>query len=113
MKTGNEKRTVISLSDESFRHYLIERYSKNDENSGWKRLKEISQDLITTDTWIRLYNRAKADLEQSGGRLIGYEVVDEVLVSHERIHSQWPMNLMWVMQFNDGTYRSGLKSHEE
>ena len=100
MKTENAKRAVISLSNESFKHYLIERYSQNGENSGWRRLKEMSQDLITTDTWIRLYNKAKADLEQSGGRLIGYEVVDEVLVSHERIQSNWPMNWMWVMQFN-------------
>lgn len=100
MKTESEKQAVISLSDESFKHYLMQRYSNNYDDSTLKRLKGMSQDLISSETWIQLYNRAKADLEKNGGRLTGYEIIGDVLVSHDRINSHWPINWMWVLQFN-------------
>ncbi|NIJ54758.1 hypothetical protein [Dyadobacter arcticus] len=89
MKTEIEKHSVISLSDESFKHYLVQRYSNDPE-----------MDLKSTKNWVQLYNHAKNDIEKSGGRITGYEMVDEVLVSHEGVHSQWPLHWMWVLQFN-------------
>jgi DTW domain-containing protein YfiP len=88
MKKKNEKNPVISLSDESFKHYLIERYREE-------------TDLSSADSWIALYNHAKQDMEQSGGRITGYEVVNDELVGHDRVNQQWPGNWMWVLQFNN------------
>ncbi|TLV02145.1 hypothetical protein [Dyadobacter luticola] len=89
MKTNSQKHAVISLSHESFKHYLVQRYAENPE-----------KEYTTREDWINLYNHAKEDMEKSGGRIIGYELVDEELVSHERINSYWPANWMWVLQFN-------------
>ena len=99
MEGENEKQTVITLNDESFKHYLIERYGSYAENSSWTRIKNASQDLISHETWVQLYNRAKHDITQKGGSLIGYELVNNILLSHDGINSPWPMNWMWVMRF--------------
>lgn len=100
MEGENEKQTVITLNDESFKHYLIERYGDNARGSNWQRLKTASQDLISPETWIQLYHQAKHDITQKGGSLIGYELVNNnILLSHDGINSHWPMNWMWVMRF--------------
>lgn len=99
MEGENEKQTVITLNNESFKHYLIERYGDYAESSNWKRLKSASQDLISHETWVQLYNQAKHDITQKGGSLIGYELVNNILLSHDGINSHWPMNWMWVMRF--------------
>lgn len=98
MESENEKQAVITLNDESFKHYLIERYGTS-ENFNWKKLKSASQELISPETWIQLYNRAKEDLAQKGGSLMGYELVNNILLSHDGINSHWPMNWMWVIRF--------------
>ncbi|WP_031529266.1 hypothetical protein [Dyadobacter crusticola] len=98
MKLETDRKPVITLSNESFKHYLLQRYGANSDES-WRKLFHVSQELISPDTWIKLYNRAKADLESSGGCITGYEVVDDELVSHEAIGAYWPGNCMWVMQF--------------
>jgi uncharacterized protein YjaZ len=99
MEGENEKQTVITLNGESFKHYLIERYGKHAENSNWERFKNASQDLISPETWVKLYHYAKQDISQKGGSLIGYELVNNILLSHDGINSHWPMNWMWVMRF--------------
>ena len=101
MEKENDKQAVISLSDECFKHYLIQRYIEDPGYPNWRGLEEMSRELIPSDTWVALYQRAKADLENMGGRLTGYEMVDDVLVSHEGTISHWPLNWMWVMQFNN------------
>jgi hypothetical protein len=102
MKMENEKHSVISLSDESFRHYLIERYAGTQERPAGKEWLEGSQEIISSEAWIELFNKAKADLEKKGGSVTGYELVNNILLSHDDIHSQWPMNWMWVIQFSQG-----------
>ncbi|WP_353721291.1 hypothetical protein [Dyadobacter sp. 676] len=99
MESATQKQAVITLNGESFKHYLIERYGNAVENSNWQRFKNASQELISAETWIQLYNRAKEDLAQKGGSLIGYELVDNILLSHDGIGSHWPMNWMWVIRF--------------
>ncbi|WP_229208022.1 hypothetical protein [Dyadobacter beijingensis] len=95
----SEKQTVITLNDESFKHYLIERYGDSAENSSWKKLKNASQELVSHETWVQLYHRAKEDVARKGGSLIGYELVNNILLSHDGINSHWPMNWMWVIRF--------------
>lgn len=97
MKSEHEKQTVITLNDESFKHYLIERYGNGAQT--WTKLKNASQDLISPETWIQLYNHAKDDVTKRGGTLIGYELVNNVLLSHDGINAHWPMNWMWVIRF--------------
>ncbi|MCF0071259.1 hypothetical protein LZD49_12325 [Dyadobacter sp. CY261] len=99
METANEKQPVITLNDESFKHYLIERYSGTNENSNWQKLKDASQELISSETWVQLFNHAKEDLAKKGGSLIGYELVNNILLSHDGVTSHWPMNWMWVIRF--------------
>jgi hypothetical protein len=99
MEKENEKPTVITLNDESFKHYLIERYRNNSEYSKRTTWNAGPQDLISGETLIQLYNRAKEDLRKKGGTLIGYELVNNILLSHDGVHSNWPMNWMWVIQF--------------
>jgi hypothetical protein len=99
MKREKEKSIVISLSDESFKHYLIERYGNQSESNVAADLKEANEESISADTWVKLYRTAKQDLERVGGRITGYEVVNDELVSHEGIRSYWPAHWMWVMQF--------------
>ena len=101
MKRENEKQPVISLSDESFKHYLIHRYGEHPGNYSWENAREEWSEPIPSETLIQLYNRAKEDIENSGGRIVGYEVVDDVLISHEGVNAQWPENWMWVLQFNN------------
>jgi hypothetical protein len=100
MKMENEKHSVISLSDESFKHYLIERYAGTQEEAARKEWLEGSGEIVSSETWIRLFNEAKSDLEKRGGRVTGYELVNNILLSHDGIKSQWPMNWMWVIQFS-------------
>ncbi|MHA4741931.1 hypothetical protein [Dyadobacter sp. MSC1_007] len=99
MERENEKQTVITLNDESFKHYLIERYRNNPDYSKRTTWNGGSHDLISGETLIQLYNRAKEDLRKKGGTLIGYELVNNILLSHDGVHSNWPMNWMWVIQF--------------
>jgi hypothetical protein len=99
MERENEKQTVITLNDESFKHYLIERYRNNPDHSKRTTWNNGSHDLISGETLIQLYNRAKEDLRKKGGTLIGYELVNNILLSHDGVHSNWPMNWMWVIQF--------------
>jgi len=99
MESENEKQAVITLNDESFKHYLIERYGSSAENSNWKKLKNASQELVSAETWVQLYNRAKEDVSRKGGSLIGYELVNNVLLSHDGVNSHWPVNWMWVIRF--------------
>jgi hypothetical protein len=95
-------KTVLSLSNESFKHYLLLRYVSNSNDPKWKRLSFVSAELITPEIWIQLHDYARADVESQGGRLIGYELVDEKLVRHDRINSNaWPANWMWVIQKRD------------
>lgn len=101
MEKEHEKQTVITLNDESFKHYLVERYGHGMTQSNWNKLKTVSLELISPETWIQLYNRAKEDLAQKGGKLIGYELVNNILLSHDGVKSHWPMNWMWVIQFGD------------
>jgi hypothetical protein len=100
MKIESDRRPVITLSNESFKHYLIQRYSATSEEP-WKKLVHVSQELISSDTWIKLYHRAKADMENAGGCIIGFEVIGNELVSHEAVNSHWPVNWMWVLQFEN------------
>lgn len=99
MESEHEKQTVITLNDESFKHYLIERYGNNSEHSHWKKLRNASQELISPDMWVQLFNRAKEDLAQRGGSLTGYELVNNILLSHDGVNTNWPMNWMWVIRF--------------
>lgn len=101
MEKEHEKQTVITLNDESFKSYLVERYGHGMSQSNWNKLKNVSLELISPETWIQLYNRAKEDLAQKGGKLIGYELVNNILLSHDGVNSHWPMNWMWVIQFGD------------
>ncbi|WAC12580.1 hypothetical protein [Dyadobacter pollutisoli] len=100
MKMENEKHSVISLSDESFKHYLIERYADTQDEAAGKEWQEGSQVIVSPENWIRLFNKAKADLAKKGGSVTGYELVNNVLLSHDGIHAHWPMNWMWVLQFS-------------
>lgn len=99
MEIENEKQTVITLNDESFKHYLIERYGDNGESSHWKKLKSASQELVSSEMWVQLFNRAKEDLARKGGSLTGYELVNNILLSHDGVNANWPMNWMWVIRF--------------
>jgi hypothetical protein len=101
MRRESDKHGVISLSNECFKHYLIERYGKVTENAAWTDLEDLPEDLIPAETWIDLVNKAKQDIEGNGGRLLAYEVVNDELISHERIVSYWPVNWMWVLQFSN------------
>jgi hypothetical protein len=99
MESEHERQTVITLNDESFKHYLIERYGSGAETSNWERLKNASQELVSAETWVQLYNHAKEDLAKKGGSVIGYELVNNILLSHDGVNSHWPMNWMWVIRF--------------
>lgn len=99
MESGHENQPVITLNDESFKQYLIARYGRTFENPNWQKLKNASQDLVSGDTWVQLYNRAKDDLAQRGGSLMGYELINNVLLSHDGVNASWPMNWMWVIRF--------------
>lgn len=99
MKDEGNKHTILSLTNDSFKHYLLLNYVSNASNPQWRRLNFISEELISSQTWIQLQNYARADVESKGGSLTGYEVVGEKLVSHEEIKSDfWPANWMWVIQ---------------
>lgn len=100
MKMENEKHSVISLSDESFKHYLIERYAGTQGETTGREWTEEARDIVPHETWIRLFNKAKADLEKKGGSVTGYELVNNILLSHDGINAHWPMNWMWVIQFS-------------
>ncbi|MCF2506445.1 hypothetical protein L0663_23830 [Dyadobacter sp. CY107] len=102
MKQGRNRKTVLSLSNETFKHYLLLRYVNDSADPKWKRLSFVSTELISPEIWIQLHNYARADVESQGGRLIGYELVDEKLVRHDSINSNaWPANWMWVIQKRD------------
>lgn len=102
MTKGNTRKTVLSLSNETFKHYLLLRYVNDSADPKWKRLSFVSAELIAPEVWIQLHNYARADVERQGGRLIGYELVDEKLVRHDSINSDaWPANWMWVIQKRD------------
>lgn len=102
MRHNHNRKTVLSLSNESFKHYLLLRYVNESADPKWKRLAFVSADLISSEIWIQLHNYARADVESQGGKLIGYELVDEELVSHESINTNaWPANWMWVIQKQD------------
>ncbi|QRR03171.1 hypothetical protein [Dyadobacter sandarakinus] len=94
-----QQHTVLSLNGESFKHYLLLRYVNNSADPRWKRLSLVSEDLIAPEVWIQLQHYAKQDLESQGGKLFGCELVDEQLVQHDGIHSNfWPANWMWVIE---------------
>jgi hypothetical protein len=102
MKDEGHKHTILSLTNDSFKHYLLLNYVSNASNPQWRRLSFISEELISSQTWIQLQNYARVDVESRGGKLTGYEMVGEELVSHEKINSDsWPANWMWVIQRND------------
>ncbi|MCF2490350.1 hypothetical protein [Dyadobacter sp. CY347] len=102
MKHADTRKTVLSLSNECFKHYLLLRYVNNSSDPKWKKLSFVSAELITPEIWIQLHNYARADVESQGGKLLGYEVVDEKLVRHDSIGSNsWPANWMWVIQKKD------------
>lgn len=102
MRDDDHKHTILSLTSDSFKHYLLVNYVNNASNPQWKRLNFISEELISSQTWIQLQNYARVDVESRGGSLTGYEVVGEELVSHKKINSDfWPANWMWVIQKND------------
>ncbi|MCF2496095.1 MULTISPECIES: hypothetical protein [Dyadobacter] len=102
MKHADTRKTILSLSNESFKHYLLLRYVDDSSDPKWKRLSFVSVELIAPEVWIQLHNYARADVESQGGRLIGYEVIDEKLVRHDSIRSNsWPADWMWVIQKRD------------
>jgi len=99
MRNDDYKHTVLSLTNDSFKRYLLFHYVVNAPNPQWRRLSFISEELISSQTWIQLQNYARVDVESKGGKLTGFEVVGEELVSHEKINSEfWPTNWMWVIQ---------------
>ena len=99
MRHANNRKTVLSLSNESFKHYLLLRYVNDSADPKWKQLAFVSAELIAPEVWIQLHNYARADVESHGGRLIEYELVDQELVRHDSINSDaWPANWMWVIQ---------------
>ncbi|MCE7068177.1 hypothetical protein [Dyadobacter sp. CY326] len=101
MRQVSIKKTVLSLSNESFKHYLLLRYVNESADPQWKQFAFVSADSISSDTWIQLHNYARAEVEKQGGKLLGYEMVDEELVSHDSINSNaWPTDWMWVIQQN-------------
>jgi len=92
-------RVVLSLNSDSFKHYLLLKYGSKSSDSERERLGFVSEELISAEFWIQLQDYARADVESQGGKLLGYEVVNEELVSHEKINSNlWPANWMWVIQ---------------
>ncbi|WP_031528309.1 hypothetical protein [Dyadobacter crusticola] len=94
----NRKRAVMSLNSDSFKHYLLLSYVNNSVDPKWKQLTFVAQDKISAEVWLQLYNHAKADVESQGGGLTGYEVIDERVVKHEKIKTDyWPANWMWVI----------------
>jgi len=102
MRHSNTRKTVLSLSNETFKHYLLLRYVNDSPDPKWKRLAFVSAEKITPEIWIQLHNYARADVESHGGRLIGYEMVNEELVRHDSINSgAWPTTWMWVIQLRD------------
>jgi hypothetical protein len=102
MRNGNVKRTVLSLSNDSYKHYLLLRYVNNSPDPKWRRLSFVSEELITPEIWIQLHNYARADVESRGGRLTGYEIINERFIRHDNIKSEyWPANWMWVISKKD------------
>ncbi|WP_439557547.1 hypothetical protein [Dyadobacter sp.] len=96
MKT--RKLAVMSLTNDTFKHYLVLRYVNNSTDPKWQQLTFVSQDNISAEVWLQLYNYAKTDVESQGGHLTGYEVVNERIVKHDGISTDyWPANWMWVI----------------
>ncbi|TLU98132.1 hypothetical protein [Dyadobacter luticola] len=94
----NQKTTILSLSSESFKHYLLLQYVANSSDPKWRRLNFVSEDMILPEIWIQLHDHAKADVESQGGRLMGYEVVNQKIVRRNGIKTDfWPDNRMWVI----------------
>jgi len=99
MVHDKRERVVLSLNSDSFKHYLLLKYASKASDQERGRLGLVSEELISPEFWIQLQDFARADVESQGGKLIGYEVVNEELVSHEKINSDlWPANWMWVIQ---------------
>lgn len=48
----NNRKTVLSLTNESFKHYLLIQYVSNSTDPKWKRLNFVSEDLIGPEIWI-------------------------------------------------------------
>ncbi|CAG5073024.1 hypothetical protein DYBT9623_04552 [Dyadobacter sp. CECT 9623] len=101
MKRENEKHPVISLSGESFKHYLINRYGEHVGDYAWKNASSEWAEPVPSETLNQLYNRAKTEIENSGGSLMSYAVVDDELVNCGTVDAPWPDNCMWVLQFNN------------
>jgi hypothetical protein len=99
MRDNDHKHTILSLTNDSFKRYLLLNYVNNASSPQWRRLNFLSEELISSQTWIQLQNFARVDVESKGGKLTGFEVVGKELVSHEKISSDsWPANWMWVIQ---------------
>ncbi|GGC12449.1 hypothetical protein [Dyadobacter sediminis] len=92
-------RVVLSFNNDSFKHYLLLKYVSKASDPEWEEVGFVTEKLISPEFWIQLQDYARADVESQGGKLIGYEMVNEELVSHEKINSDlWPTNWMWVIQ---------------
>jgi hypothetical protein len=94
----NRKCAVLSLSNDCFKHYLLIRYATNTSEPGSQQFTYVSEENIGAEIWLQLYNYAKADLESHGGKLTGYEVINERILRHDGIKTDyWPSNWMWVI----------------
>jgi hypothetical protein len=95
----NDKRTVLSINNEGFKHYLVLKYLIEDENDKWHYLSQVPEDAIPSDVWYRLYQQLKEDVEASGGKVIAFESKGHELKSYENLKSDnWPEDWMWVIE---------------
>jgi hypothetical protein len=85
MKMENEKHSVISLSDESFKHYLIERYAgtqeeASKEKNGWKVLRG---NRVVGSLDQNFSMKRSPISKKKAVRVTGYELVNNILLSHD------------------------------
>lgn len=105
--SNSTKKSVITLTNESFKNFLLLMYGKTKE-TGSDSLNEHDFDRL--NVWDSLLRIAMHKILEKGGAISGFKHVNGNFEKVEASQfNHWPSNCMWVIQLSaDGQQKMML-----
>ena len=98
-----KKAPVITLTDQSFKQFLLLMYGKTNTETDYDTAAAKEQQTDRLHFWNGLFRNALDNILQKGGAITGFRYVNG---GFERLEitqfDHWPSNCMWVIQLGAG-----------
>ena len=96
---NEQKAPVITLTDESFKQFLLLMYGKTTTDTGYDAAALGEQQIDRLHFWNGLFRNALHSVLQKGGAITGFRYVNGGFEKLETSQLDcWPSNCMWVIQ---------------